>query len=386
MYGNTKRSVGGRYRVIIMIGVLAVWTSINAEVRVSEARTLAVVSQPWYSTAHHLQDGDGFQNIWTPKYEASGLRALGWIAIRPFTMWRDYSGIPQQKMDPGAIKKNLRDQTPRRFRAHWIGQATALIEFYDRVILTDPVFASRASPVSFAGPPRLADLPIQIEELPPIDVVAISHTHYDHLDLESLVKIHKLYKPLFVVPLGVQAILVEEGITNVIELDWYQYVDLAATGRPESGAPGTGKLRIHCTPARHFSNRSLADRNETLWAGWMFEAPEKDERIFFAGDTGYSPHFREIRERLGAPTLAILPIGAYLPRWFMREVHVDPEEAVQAFVDLDAEHFMAMHWGTFDLADEPILDPMRNTRTAAEKLGLPPERVHILPIGGQVAD
>lgn len=345
-----------------------------------------VRSQPWYSTKHHLPDGDGFQNIWTPKYEPSSLRAFGWIAIRPFTMWRDYSGIPQQKMDPDLIKRKLRDEPPRRFRAHWIGQATALIEFYDQVILTDPVFASRVSPVSFAGPPRLVDLPIQIDELPPVDIVAISHSHYDHLDLESLVKINELYQPLFVVPLGVQAILADEGITNVVELDWYQYIDVPATREKESEGNAIQNLRIHCTPARHFSNRGLTDRNETLWSGWMFEAPAKDERIFFAGDTGYSPHFLDIRERLGAPTLAILPIGAYLPRWFMREIHVDPAEAVQAFVDLDAEHFMAMHWGTFDVADEPILEPMHSTRSAAEKLGLPPERVHILPIGGAVAD
>ena len=351
----------------------------------SEAKKKAAVSfeasvknRAWYKTTHHAPDG-GFQNIWTPKYEASGLRAFGWIAIRPFTMWRDYSGIPQVKPDLARLKADVQKNPPRRFRAHWIGQATALIEFQNKVILTDPIFAPRASPVGFAGPPRLVELPMKITDLPPVDVVAISHSHYDHLDLESLVEIHRLYHPVFVVPLGVKAILAEAGITGVIELDWYQYVDLPASGTAQS-------MRIHCTPARHFSNRSLADRNETLWAGWMFEAPEKNERVFFAGDTGYSPHFAEIKARLGVPTLAILPIGAYLPRWFMREVHVDPEEAIQAFLDLGAEHFLAMHWGTFDLADEAILDPMHNTRAAAERLGLPADRVHILPIGGQVAD
>jgi L-ascorbate metabolism protein UlaG (beta-lactamase superfamily) len=336
-----------------------------------------VRSHRWHNRQHHDPENNGFKNIWTPNYEPSTLRAIGWIAMRPFILFRDYDGIPRQKIDAAALYEQIQSDPPRRFRAHWIGQATALIEFHGRVILTDPIFAARASPVSFAGPRRLAELPLQITDLPRVDLVVISHSHYDHLDMESITAINEKFRPLFLAPLGVGALLRDAGVRNVVELDWYQYVDL----------PGqTGALRVHCTPARHFSNRSLADRNETLWAGWMLENVAKDQRIFFAGDTGYSPHFREIRERLGAPMLAILPIGAYLPRWFMREVHVDPAEAVQAFVDLDAEHFLGMHWGTFDLADEPILEPRERTRTAAEQLGLPPERVHILPIGGQLAD
>lgn len=348
------------------------------------AQALEIVSQPWHNTQHHLPAGEGFRNIWTPVYEASALRSFGWIASRPFTVWRDYSGIPREAIDAERLRTELRTNPPRRFRAHWIGQSTALIEFHGRTILTDPIFAARSSPVSFAGPARLARLPLQLAELPPIDVIVISHTHYDHLDIESLLELDRRYQPLFAVPLGVKTILSRAGLRNIVELDWHQSVDLPT--RLADPAGNGDPLRIHCTPARHFSNRGLTDRNETLWAGWMFERPARDQRIFFAGDTGYSPHFKEIRERLGAPTLAILPIGAYLPRWFMREVHVDPEEAVRAFVDLDAEHFLAMHWGTFDLADEPILEPIDATRNAARRLGLPADRVHILPIGGQIAD
>jgi L-ascorbate metabolism protein UlaG (beta-lactamase superfamily) len=258
---------------------------------------------------------------------------------------------------------------PDALRLTWIGHASLLLQWPGCTVLTDPMFSSRASPVSWAGPERLPSLPLSIDDLPPVDVVLLSHDHYDHLDAASIRALRARFDPLFLVPLGVDRRLRRWGIERIVAADWWQYVDISG-------------WRFHCTPAQHFSGRGLWDRNTTLWAGWYI-IPRDDAsipRLFFAGDTAYAAHFSACRERLGAPDVACLPIGANRPRRIMRPVHMNPDEALQAFYDLNARRLIPIHWGTFDLADEPVQAPARRLRTLTTHH---PEgaRVTILDIG-----
>ncbi len=177
------------------------------------------------------------------------------------------------------------------------------------------------------------------------------------------------FHPPFLVPLKNKKTFTEWGVDRVIEMDWWQSVTWNG-------------LEIVCTPARHFSSRSPWDRDETLWASWYLKEKHTGVTLYFAGDTGYGPHFRRIRKRLGAPLIALLPIGAYLPRWLMEEMHVTPEEALEAFLDLKASYMIPIHWGTFDLADEPFHEPPRRLRKAMKRRGVTEESVRLLPVGG----
>ena len=237
----------------------------------------------------------------------------------------------------------------------WIGHASSLVQMGGVNLLIDPVFSERASPVGFAGPKRHVPAGLTLAELPHIDAVLISHNHYDHLDDASVRSLAAQPggPPLFVVPLGIRTWLAERKITNAVELDWWQSVRL---GKDES-------VEIVFTPSQHWSSRSLGDRMKTLWGGYAVFAP--DFQLFFAGDTAYSKDFADIHARFasrhGGPTrgfdLALIPIGAYEPRWFMKEQHVDPAEAVQIHLDLFAQHSIGVHWGVFELTDEPRDEP-----------------------------
>jgi N-acyl-phosphatidylethanolamine-hydrolysing phospholipase D len=246
----------------------------------------------------------------------------------------------------------------------WIGHATFLIQSGGLNVLTDPHLGERASPLSFAGPKRLVPPALDFRTLPHIDAVVISHNHYDHLDEETVRRLNRQPggPPMFFVPLGLRAWLAGRGIRNVTELDWWD----AAT---------VGQLRFTLTPVQHWSARSLWDRNETLWGGWRIDGPQGS--FFFSGDTGYSPDFLEIRRRLGPVDVALLPIGAYEPRWFMGVMHVNPEEAVKVHRDLEAGHSVAMHWGTFVLTDEPMDEPPRRLAHALREAGIPHERFRV---------
>jgi N-acyl-phosphatidylethanolamine-hydrolysing phospholipase D len=231
----------------------------------------------------------------------------------------------------------------------WLGHAACLIQTGGLNILTDPIFSERCSPVQFIGPRRVTPPPLAPENLPAIDYVVISHNHYDHLDFSSVRRLGNTV--MWLVPLGIKRWLEKREISNVVELDWWENAELESGGK------------TICLPAKHFSNRTLWNQNRTLWASWLLEVG--GQRIYFSGDTGYEQHFAEIGAELGPPDLAILPIGAYRPEWFMLPMHLNPEQAVQAHLDLGAQRSVGVHWGTFILSDEPLDEPPRRNKGVA---------------------
>ena len=238
---------------------------------------------------------------------------------------------------------NLNSLKDRQHYALWIGHSTFLINNGDLTILTDPIFSERASPLTFAGPKRLIKPVIKIKDLPEVDVITISHNHYDHLDVNSLRKIQKKFPNVkILVPKGDLKLLKNYNLNNGFEFLWWEEITLNNT-------------KFIFTPAQHWSARGLRDRNKSLWGSWFIKTEEKN--IFHAGDTGYSDDFIEIRNKLGPVDFAMIPIGAYDPQWFMSYSHVNPEEALSIAKDLDAKKSIGMHWGTFILTDEPVLEP-----------------------------
>jgi L-ascorbate metabolism protein UlaG (beta-lactamase superfamily) len=219
-----------------------------------------------------------------------------------------------------------------------VNHSTVLIEQPGRTILTDPVWSGRASPVASLGPKRHRAPGLAFADLPKIDLVLLSHNHYDHFDTPTLRRIAANHSPAIVVPLGLGGLVRTLGFPRIEELDWWEEA-----------------LSIRSVPARHFSARGLFDRNRTLWCGYAFETPAG--MVYFAGDTAFGSHFEQIRSRLGPPRIALLPIGAYEPRWFMQAVHMSPSEAVEAHRVLGARESIAIHHGTFQLADENIDRP-----------------------------
>jgi len=263
-----------------------------------------------------------------------------------FKMMREFSNRASDQSEKQGFPVTYSDQvTLTAFSESliWIGQSSILLNHNGFTVLTDPHFSDRASPVGFAGPKRVTPTPFQIKDLPVIDVVLISHNHYDHLDrasIEDLIAYQPSIK--FFVPLGLPKTLMGWGAKDVTELDWWQAATLDG-------------IEILPTPVQHWSKRSFFDRNKSLWAGWMIKW--SDFSFYFAGDSGYSDDFKETARRVGSPTLAAIPIGAYEPRDFMKAAHMNPEEAVQTFVDLGAKYAVAIHWGTFKLTTEQMDEP-----------------------------
>ncbi len=240
--------------------------------------------------------------------------------------------------------------------ATFIGHATLLLRFAGFAVLTDPIFSLRASPFASLGPKRVRAPAYALADLPKIDAVCLSHNHYDHMDLPSLRALQAHSNPTIVTGIGNGAYLAARGVTNVIELDWW-----------ESAEPVPG-LKITYVPAQHWSRRRFGDTNHMLWGGHVIEA--QGARVYFSGDTGYPAQFGAIAQRCGAPDIALLPIGAYEPRWFMSQQHMNPEEAVKAHLALGARLSIAMHFATFCLTDEAFGAPETALAAARMQLGV----------------
>jgi L-ascorbate metabolism protein UlaG (beta-lactamase superfamily) len=325
-----------------------------------------VTVNPYYapSKAHHRQDG--FQNI-----DPAAAMPRPYSEFLRWQRERMSLTIPEPKLDLSPYVPDLGyiGNNRTEFAVTWIGHATALLQLGGVNVLTDPMFSERASPVQWMGPRRRQPPGVLLRELPHIDVVVISHNHYDHLDAASVKALNAQAggPPLFVVPLGVERWLADEGIKNAKALDWWDSIDIRGA-------------RIHMVPVQHWSGRAFADRMKTLWGGYVIEAGGK--RAFFTGDTGYSAaHFMEIGERLGPIDLALIPIGGYEPRWFMGKQHVNPEEAVQIAQDLKARRALGIHWGTFQLTDEPLDQALTDLAAALKKLGLTERQFFVLRHG-----
>lgn len=267
------------------------------------------------------------------------------------------------KTDVASLQQNRTETT-----LTWVGHSTMLLQVRGLNILTDPVFSERVSPVSFAGPKRLVALPFEIDSLPSIDLVVVSHSHYDHLDLATLKQINQINKgrTLFLVPLGNLELLQSLGITNVKELDWWDQQSV-------------GPLTVTFTPAQHWTQRSLWDRNQSLWGGWSIKT--SGFHFVYVGDTGYSQDFADIRQRLGPADVALIPVGAYEPRWFMGKQHVDPAGAIKIHKDLQSRLSIGVHWGTFRLSDEPIAEPPVELAAARGRAGLEEKEFRVMQHG-----
>ena len=312
-------------------------------------------------TSTHRDPKGRFRNPW-PGASPHGLRdVLKWVRTRRATRRPDppvsifpvaTPEFPTPCADPGDVIVT------------WVGHSTFLLQIGSINILLDPIWSERASPFSFAGPKRIVSPGVEFDSLPPIDLVLLSHDHYDHLDRTTVRMIIARHPHAeWIAPLVLGAWLRKRGASVIAELDWWQTV--RAHG-----------LVITCTPAQHFSGRRPHNRDSTLWCGWAIRADER--AVFFAGDTGRHPEFGAIARRLGPFDAAFIPIGAYDPRWFMQPVHMAPEEAVSAYAELAAENadrlcsFIAMHWGTFKLTDEPTDEPPSLTRVAWAEAELDP--------------
>jgi N-acyl-phosphatidylethanolamine-hydrolysing phospholipase D len=322
--------------------------------------------------------GDRFQNNYTEFEPKSLAEVLKWrlAAAREGLPRPPRAPTPRVAADLAFIRANAVAAAAMLPAATWIGHASVLLQMGGGNVLVDPVFSERASPFSFAGPKRHVAPGLALGELPRIDVVLVSHNHYDHLDAASVDGLARQHggPPLFIVPLGLKAWLVDRGIAHAIELDWWQ-------------STRVGALEIVCTPAQHWSSRSLNDRMKTLWGGFAIFGP--DFQAFYTGDTAYSRDFSDAHERFAELhggrergfDLALLPIGAYEPRWFMSPQHVNPAEAVQIHLDIAAHRSIGIHWGTFQLSDEALDEPPRALTEAARAKGLAADAFTVLAVG-----
>ena len=292
-----------------------------------------------------------------PKDMADVLR---WWAVEPKAPWPEWQPSPYTDRPPQRV-------TGAGLRISYVGHASLLIQTAGLNILLDPVWSERASPVPFAGPKRCNAPGIEFSALPPIDAVLVSHCHYDHLDIDTLSRLHGAHKPRVITPLGNDTIMREhDPAIRVQAHDWGESTEL-----------GNG-VSVTLAPMRHWSARHYLDRNKALWAAFVIDTPAG--RIFHVGDSGYGDghHFRSARERHGPFRLAILPIGAYEPRWFMRDQHMNPAEAVQALSDCGAQLALAHHFGTFQLASEQIDAPLKALEDACRARSIPASRFRAL--------
>lgn len=296
-----------------------------------------------------------FQNL-VPR--RNGLaEVLRWMVTRHRGKWHQTLDAQPGPAPPGSSD---------RLRITFVNHASFLLQLHEVNVLTDPIWSERASPVSWAGPRRFRPPGIRFEDLPPIHLVLLSHDHYDHMDIPTLKRLAAQHHPTIYAGLKNGQFLARHGIQNVVELDWWQ-------------AASAGDLRITAVPAQHFSGRTILDRDKRLWCGFVLEA--EDACIYFAGDTGAGPHIEQIARRFRDIDSAILPIGAYLPQWFMGEVHTSPDEAVAAHLTLGARVSVASHFGTFALADDGEDQPLEDLQRALQQSSLRDTQFWVLGFG-----
>jgi N-acyl-phosphatidylethanolamine-hydrolysing phospholipase D len=307
--------------------------------------------------AHHLEGG--FRNV-NPEFARPSTWRRAWSLIGrigpalrgDFRFSRLAAAAPAEDTTP----------EPGSATVTWIGHSTLLVRLDGVTFLTDPHWGERAGPFGGSiGASRYTPPGLRFDELPPIDFVLISHDHYDHLDEPTVVNLARVHNPRFVVPLGLKGWLADRGIRNAVELDWGETVTI-------------GGLTVVCTPAQHYSGRTLADQGRRLWASW---AVLGTKRFYFAGDSGYSRHFGEIGAAFGPFDLAAMPIGSYTPRATTRAIHTSPDEALQGWLDLRAARFIAIHWGTFALAHEPSDEPPRQLAADVQRRRLDPQAIWV---------
>jgi N-acyl-phosphatidylethanolamine-hydrolysing phospholipase D len=301
-----------------------------------------------------LRSGHAFKNLDPAFRRASYYERLHSLIVGGTWLVPESRVAPLASAVPDlrALRDNGHDAT-----VTWIGHSTLLVQLDGANFLTDPNWNERSGPFGgLVGVRRYTPPPLRLEDLPRIDFVLISHDHYDHLDEPTVRRLAELFHPTFVVPLGIKAWLADRGVTDAVELGWGQSVALLG-------------LTIVCAPAQHGSGRTMVDQGRRLWASW---AVLGSQRFYFAGDTGYSSHFKEIGDALGPFDLAALPIGSYTPREIAHPVHISPEEALQAWTDLRAKRFIGIHWGTFMLAREPYDEPPRRIAAEVSRRGLDP--------------
>ncbi|MCE7030412.1 MBL fold metallo-hydrolase [Jiella avicenniae] len=319
-------------------------------------------------------DGTRFHNLGQRAPDRSFRDLLKWQFAGERAKWPDHvpvePAIPEPRVDG--------------LRVTMVGHASVLIQVAGLAVLTDPVWSERVSPFTFAGPKRVAEPGIRFEDLPPIDLVLLSHNHYDHCDVATLRRLHEHHRPQVVTALG-NDVLLKRAIADidVVAGDWGD--EIAVGERPGvgegNGRAGGGPASVAIVPANHWSRRGFGDTRQCLWCGFVLKAG--GWTVYFAGDSGYGGGeiFRAIGERYGAPDLALIPIGAYAPRWFMEPQHMNPEEAVRTFADVGARQAVAIHWGTVQLTDEPFDEPAHLLGRSLSEAGISSERFRPLAPG-----
>lgn len=323
-----------------------------------DATTPAPLAAARFSGSHYLNQD--------PKYHRGPFSArlrtfvsgMTWLVAE-----RRVAALPPGVPDPERLRAPDAEQT-----VTWIGHSTLLVQLDGLTILTDPIWSKVSGPFGVIGVHRYTPPGIPFEALPRVDVVLISHDHYDHLDVATVERLARTFNPRFVVPRGLKAWFEARGMRNVVELNWGESV-------------AVGGVTIVCTPAQHGGGRTLLDQSERLWASW---AVLGSKRFYFGGDTGYYRHFKEIGDTLGPFDLVALPIGSYTPRETAKPVHISPEEALQAYTDLRASNFVGIHWGTFALAREPYDEPPKRIAAEVARRSLPADHIWILPPGQTV--
>ena len=283
-----------------------------------------------------------------------------WVTNRDRGPWRGWIDDPPGPPPPDKVAAG-------EIRVTYVNHATLLVQIDGMSILTDPVWSYRVSPLSWAGPRRHRDPGIRFEDLPQVDAVVVSHNHYDHMDVRTLGRLHAACRPAVFSGLGNAEFLATKGIDTATDLDWWEEVRLTET------------VTITCVPSRHFSSRGPSDRDRALWCGFVIRG--KGGSVYFAGDTAYGDHFAEIGKRAGPIRLALLPIGAFRPEWFMSPVHIGPRDAIRAAHDLRAEVAVPMHYGTFPLGDDGETEAIDRLKEVLASWADPKPRFEVLGFG-----